>query len=44
MIAVGTRHRISRYMPDFTLERLSRGQSADILAFLQQFAATGVRP
>jgi len=44
MIAEGTRHRFRRYMPDFTLERLSRRQSADILAFLQQFSATGVRP
>lgn len=44
MIAKGTRHSFRRYMPSFTLERLSRGQSADILAFLQQFAATGSRP
>jgi len=44
MIATGTRHSFRRYMPNFTLERLSRRQSADILAFLQQFAATGVRP
>lgn len=44
MIAVGTRHRFRRYMPNFTLERLSRRQSTDILAFLQQFSATGVRP
>jgi mono/diheme cytochrome c family protein len=44
MIAEGTRHSFKRYMPNFTLERLSRRQSADILAFLQQFAATGLRP
>ena len=44
MIARGTRHSFRRYMPNFTLERLSRRQSTDILAFLQQFAATGVRP
>ncbi len=44
MIAKGTRHSFRRYMPNFTLERLSRGQSTDILAFLQQFAATGDRP
>lgn len=44
MIAVGTRHRFRRYMPNFTLERLSRQQSADILAFLQRFSTTGVRP
>ena len=44
MIAKGTRHSFWRYMPNFTLERLSRSQSADILAFLQQFAVTGVRP
>lgn len=44
MIAKGTRHRFRRYMPNFTRERLSRGQSADILAFLQRFAATGLRP
>lgn len=44
MIATGTRHSFRRYMPNFTLERLSRRQSADILAFLQQFSATGVRP
>jgi len=44
MIAKGTRHSFRRYMPNFTLERLSRRQSADILAFLQQFSATGVRP
>jgi mono/diheme cytochrome c family protein len=44
MITNGTRHRFRRYMPNFTLERLSRRQSTDILAFLQQFSATGVRP
>ena len=44
MIANGTRHSFRRYMPNFTLERLSRRQSTDILAFLQRFAATGVRP
>jgi len=44
MIAKGTRHSFRRYMPNFTLERLSRRQSTDILAFLQQFAATGARP
>jgi len=44
MIGKGTRHRFRRYMPNYTLERLSRGQSADILAFLEQYAATGVRP
>jgi hypothetical protein len=44
MIANGTRHSFRRYMPEFSLERLSRRQSADILAFLQQFSATGVRP
>ena len=44
MIAKGTRHSFRRYMPNFTLERLSRRQSTDILAFLQQFSATGVRP
>lgn len=44
MIAKGTRHSFRRYMPNFTRERLSRGQSADILAFLQRYAATGIRP
>jgi hypothetical protein len=44
MIANGTRHSFRRYMPNFTLERLSRRQSADILAFLQQFSVTGARP
>jgi mono/diheme cytochrome c family protein len=44
MIANGTRHSFRRYMPNFTLEQLSRRQSTDILAFLQQFAVTGVRP
>ena len=41
MIAKGTRQSFRRYMPNFTLERLSRRQSTDILAFLQQFSATG---
>jgi hypothetical protein len=34
MLAEGTRHRFKRYMPNYTLERLSRRQSADILAYL----------
>lgn len=38
MLAKGTRHSFKRYMPNFTLERLSRQQSADILEYLRQFA------
>ena len=38
MIAKGTRHRHKPYMPNFTLERLSRQQAADILARLKQVA------
>ncbi len=34
MIADGTRSRRKAYMPNFALERLSRQQSADILAYL----------
>jgi mono/diheme cytochrome c family protein len=37
MIAKGTRHRDRPYMPNFTLERLSRQQSADILVYLKYF-------
>jgi len=44
MIAEGTQRSFRRYMPKFSLERLSRRQSADILAFLQQFVVTGSRP
>jgi mono/diheme cytochrome c family protein len=35
MIARGTRRRNKPYMPNFTLERLSRQQSADILVYLK---------
>ena len=35
MLAKGTRHRDRPYMPNFTLERLSRQQSADILVYLK---------
>lgn len=35
MIAKGTRHSGRPYMPNFTLERLSRQQSADILVYLK---------
>jgi hypothetical protein len=38
MLAKGTRHRDKHYMPNFTLERLSRQQAADILLFLRQIA------
>ena len=38
MLAKGTRHRDERYMPNFTLERLSRQQAADILLYLRQIA------
>jgi mono/diheme cytochrome c family protein len=34
MLAEGTAHRGKPYMPNFTLERLSRQQAADILAYL----------
>jgi cytochrome c553 len=37
MLAKGTRHSFMRYMPNFTLERLSRQQAADILMYLKQF-------
>ena len=37
MLAKGTRHSFTRYMPNFTLERLSRQQAADILMYLKQF-------
>ncbi len=37
MLAKGTRNSDSPYMPNFTLERLSRLQGADILEFLQGF-------
>jgi mono/diheme cytochrome c family protein len=35
MIAKGTRYRDKPYMPNFTLERLSHQQSADILVYLK---------
>ena len=38
MLAKGTRHRDEPYMPNFTLERLSRLQAADILLYLRQIA------
>jgi len=38
MLAKGTRHRDKAYMPNFTLERLSRQQAADILVYLRQIA------
>jgi mono/diheme cytochrome c family protein len=38
MLAKGTRHRDKHYMPNFTLERLSRQQAADILLYLRQIA------
>ena len=38
MLAKGTRHRDEPYMPNFTLERLSRQQAADILLYLRQIA------
>lgn len=38
MLAKGTRHSFSRYMPNFTLQRLSRQQSADILKYLKHVA------
>lgn len=38
MIAEGTRSSYKRYMPNFTLERLSRQQAADILMYLQEFS------
>jgi len=38
MLAKGTRHRDKAYMPNFTLERLSRQQAADILLYLRQIA------
>jgi len=38
MLAKGTRHRSKPYMPNFTLERLSRQQAADILLYLRQIA------
>jgi cytochrome c553 len=34
MLAEGTRHRTKPYMPNFTLERLSRQQAADILLYV----------
>lgn len=36
MLAKGSRHSDRPYMPNFTLERLSRQQAADILMYLQQ--------
>lgn len=38
MLAKGTRRSFKRYMPNFTLERLSRQQSADILEHLRHFS------
>jgi mono/diheme cytochrome c family protein len=38
MLAKGTRRRDKPYMPNFTLERLSRQQAADILLYLRQIA------
>jgi hypothetical protein len=38
MLAKGTRHRNEPYMPNFTLQRLSRQQAADILLYLRQIA------
>ncbi len=38
MIAKGTRSSYKHYMPNFTLERLSRQQAADILMYLQEFS------
>jgi mono/diheme cytochrome c family protein len=35
MLAKGTRHRHKPYMPNFSLERLTRQQAADILAYLK---------
>ncbi|UCG93543.1 MAG: cytochrome c, partial [Candidatus Aerophobus sp.] len=37
MLGKGTRHRDRPYMPNYTLERLSRQQAADILMYLKQF-------
>ena len=37
MIADGTRHRRKAYMPNYSLERLSRQQSVDILAYLLHY-------
>jgi len=38
MLAKGTRHRDKAYMPNFTLERLSCQQAADILVYLRKIA------
>lgn len=38
MIAEGTRSSFNRYMPNFTLERLSRQQTADILMYLREYS------
>jgi mono/diheme cytochrome c family protein len=38
MLAKGTRHSDEPYMPNFTLERLSRLQAADILLYLRQIS------
>lgn len=41
MLAKGTRSSFRPYMPNFTLQRLSRRQAADILAYLQGFLGKG---